>query len=278
MASEWVSSFPGFKSVQSLGKKAYAGVLRTGPVPRHIGFIMDGNRRYARRRNIELKEGHNAGFESMARTLETCYDCGVECATVFAFSVENFNRSAYEVEWLMELFKHKFSQIVEHGDMCEQYGIRVRVLGDIELLPNDVIKVLRRAEQITEKNTRAVLNVCFAYTARHDIRHSIQQTISQVVKGELDSTEISEQTLESNLYTGGLPPLELLIRTSGVHRLSDFLLWECHTSTCDIEIVDTLWPEFGVKDICWILLKWSFNRMYGRKLQGVEARDDLKGE
>ncbi|AOA65132.1 Cis-prenyltransferase [Komagataella phaffii CBS 7435] len=262
---DWMSTFPGYQQILENCTSLFASVVRTGPVPQHIGFIMDGNRRYARINQIEVKEGHNAGFESLARLLQVCYKCGVKSATIFAFSIENYKRNSFEVDWLMELAKMRFGQMIEKGDLCEKYGIKIRTLGDKSLLPRDVVECLEEAERTTANNSKAVLNVCFSYTSRHEITTTIVNILENVKKGLIEPGDITEDMITNNLYTGDQPPLDLLIRSSGVRRISDFLLWQCHQEHCDIEIIDTLWPEFGTMQMCLLLLKWSFNRTYGRK-------------
>lgn len=256
--ADWISSFPLTQHVTDFAKSQICKVISTGHVPKHVGFIMDGNRRYAKKRHIEMKEGHSAGFDSMAKILETCYDCGVQVATVFAFSIENFNRNPYEVQWLMKLGKAKFKQVVGNGELCEKYGIRIRVLGNLKLLPSDLRKVLQDAEEITKNNTRAILNVCWPYTSRDDMAHAVRKIVS---KG-YSSDEIDEDLITKNLYSAGVPKLDLLIRTSGVYRLSDFMLWECTDLDCEIEVIPVLWPEFTPARMAWILLKWGFARTY----------------
>lgn len=238
-------------------KKTIGGICRTGPVPRHVGVIMDGNRRYAKTHKIELKEGHNLGFDSMASILELLYESGVEQATVYAFSIENFKRLQFEVDWLMDLAKSKLQQMSQHGELCERYGIRIRVFGNKALLPLDVLQILEDTENATRKNTRAVLNVCIPYTSRDEMVHAIKS----VALSSLENLQmpIDESTVEHFLYTADLPPLDLLIRTSGTRRLSDFLLWQCVPLSCAVVFSEKLWPEFLPWDMTKILLTWSFN-------------------
>ncbi|KAG0674713.1 cis-prenyltransferase [Pichia californica] len=270
--TDWLASFPLTQRVMEMGKVQICKSLRTGPVPQHIGFIMDGNRTYAKIKHIELKEGHSAGFESMARILEVCYDCGVKCASVFAFSIENYKRSSYEIQWLMELAKTKFKQVVGNGEICEQFGIQIRILGDLDLVPDDVKQVLLQAQEITKHNTRAVLNVCWSYTSRDDMTHSIKEILHKVTKNQLKVKDIDEDCISKNLYTGDSPPLDLLIRTSGVYRLSDFMLWESSKEGCDIEILDVLWPQFNAMNMVWILIKWSFSKTYNVKNKNLNPK------
>ncbi|EMG47928.1 RER2 Dehydrodolichyl diphosphate synthase complex subunit RER2 [Candida maltosa Xu316] len=260
--SDWISTFPGYRQLLLTGKSILGKIISTGPVPQHVGIIMDGNRRYAKDHKIEIKEGHSLGFDTMASTLELLYESGVKSATVYAFSIENFKRSKYEVKWLMDLAKAKFTQINEHGLLCEEYGVKIRILGNKNLLPKDVLGILEETERITKNNSRAVLNVCFPYTSRDEITHSIKTVVDQTSKGV--KMDITEATLDSNLYTNEVPPLDLLVRTSGTFRLSDFLLWQTVSPDCAIVFVDKLWPAFTPWDMLKILINWGFNKyMYG---------------
>lgn len=253
--SEWISTFPGYVHVLTTVKKCFGRIIRSGPTPRHIGIIMDGNRRYAKSHKIEMKEGHNLGFELMANILELLYESGVESVTVYAFSIENFKRLKYEVEWLMELAKLKLQQLCQHGDLCEQYGIRIKILGNIALLPLDVKVVLRETEKMTEKNKRAVLNVCFPYTSRDEMTHAVKEVVSESTRRP--NLEIDERVVEDHLYTRESPPLDILVRTSGTYRLSDFLLWQCVPLSCSVVFVDKLWPDFTPWDMCKVLINWG---------------------
>ncbi|KAK7680072.1 hypothetical protein QCA50_016797 [Cerrena zonata] len=258
--NDWISTFPGYGKLLTQLKKVFGQIIKTGPTPKHVGLIMDGNRRYAKNHKIELKEGHNLGFESMASILELLYESGVESATVYAFSIENFKRSSYEVKWLMDLAKSKFRQISQHGELCEQYGIKIKILGNTRLLPTDVQKILFETEEITKNNTRAVLNVCFPYTARDEITHSVKSSVEDYLKNK--DYIIDETTIDNHLYTSNSPPLDLLVRTSGTYRLSDFLLWQAVSPECAIVFSDKLWPEFTPWDMAKILINWSFNHYW----------------
>lgn len=255
-------------------KKIAGGIIRTGPTPRHVGVIMDGNRRYAKNHKIELKEGHNLGFDSMANILELLYESGVECATVYAFSIENFKRLRHEVEWLMDLAKSKFQQISQQGELCEKYGIKIRVLGNVALLPQDVQQILAETERITKDNKRAVLNVCLPYTSRDEMAHSIKRIATLAKKDP--TVHIDENTIEDFLYTSESPPLDILVRTSGTYRLSDFLLWQAVPSSCAIMFSNKLWPDFTAWDMIKILLTWSFNMYWYGSGSGNANSSSLK--
>lgn len=242
----WIATFPLIQLCAMWLVTFLARVLSTSSLPRHVAFIMDGNRTYAKRRHWESKEGHSAGFDAMASVLETCYKSGVKTATVFGFSLENFKRPQKELNSLMELAKWKMEQVISNGDLCEKYGVRIKILGDMSYLRDDVVEVFKKTEEMTKHNKEAVLNVCWAYTSRHDITMGIRKAAS-------------ENSPHLKLSTDDDPPLDLVVRTSGVKRLSDFLLWETTSPNCTIEMIDTLWPEFTGFHMLWILFKWSYN-------------------
>ncbi|ODV80561.1 putative dehydrodolichyl diphosphate synthetase [Suhomyces tanzawaensis NRRL Y-17324] len=259
--SDWVSTFPGYRNVLTTAKKVFGRIIQTGPTPKHVGMIMDGNRRYAKSKKMEVKEGHNLGFESMANILELLYETGVKSVTVYAFSIENFSRLNYEVKALMDLATLKLEQISQNGDLCEQYGIKVRVLGDTSLLPQSVQDIIKKTTTITERNTRAVLNICFPYTSREEMTHLIKCVVADSVN-QGNTFLVDENSINQHLYTGDNPPVDLLLRTSGTYRLSDFLLWQCVSPDCSVVFIDKLWPEFRPWDMCAILLNWSFNKYW----------------
>lgn len=268
------NTIPGYSLTLEWIKNIFSRTIRvSNTVPKHVGFVMDGNRRYAIKKDIELKEGHEAGFASMSQVLELCYEAGVETATVFAFSIENFKRSSSEVDHLMRLAREKIRQIAENGEMAERYGIRVRVIGDLSLLPKDVLREVKHATELTKKNSRATLNICFPYTGREEILHSIKDVIAE----GYESKNINDALIEKHLYTGNLSPLDLLVRTSGVTRLSDFMLWQVSNKGVVIELSDCLWPEFGPMQMAWILTKFAFRKSFSdknHKLEDDEEEDD----
>ncbi|SCU80470.1 LAME_0B03312g1_1 [Lachancea meyersii CBS 8951] len=271
------NSFPGLPQVFNFFKNLFSHVLRTSNnVPQHIGLIMDGNRRWAKRKHVEIKEGHNAGFHSMSRALELCYEAGVSTATVFAFSIENFKRSAAEVDSLMNLARSGIRQVVQNGEMAEKFGVKIKVIGDRRLLPDDVLQEIETAEEITKNNTRAVLNICFPYTGRDELIHSIKANIDSMSSGQLEASDIDENQIDKYLYTAESPPVDLLIRTSGVTRLSDFLLWQASRRGVVIEFLDCLWPDFGSRQMAWILLKFAFNRSY--RASDLDFEEETDGD
>ena len=283
-----------------------------------------------------------------AQILEVCYKAGVKVVTIYAFSIENFKRSKYEVDALMDMAKVKLGQLAQHGDLLERYGARIRIVGQRDLLKADVLKAMDRAEEMTKNNGDAILNICCPYTSHDEITHAIRETVdeysnplqsqarpfseSHIVhnirarrlststlapaiakarshspSSNLSDTEdslsngttlnsgstpeesimtddelkqqpsqsfpdveaITPETLCEHLYTHGLPPLDLLVRTSGVERLSDFMLWQVHEKT-EVVFLKCLWPEFDLWTFLPVLLEWQWKRR--RELAAKEGR------
>eukprot|EP00057_Strongylocentrotus_purpuratus_P034643 XP_796039.3 PREDICTED: dehydrodolichyl diphosphate syntase complex subunit DHDDS [Strongylocentrotus purpuratus] len=219
-------------------------VLKCGPVPQHVAFIMDGNRRFAKKKSVQTLEGHSLGFEKLAETLQWCLDLGITEVTVYAFSIENFKRSRQEVDGLMELARKKFLRLLEEKDQIMKHGVCVQVIGDLNLLPRDVQEVVAEAMFISRNNTRATLNVCLAYTSRQEMANAVKEVALGVEEGILEPSDVSEELLEECLYTHRCKDPELLVRTSGEVRLSDFLLWQSGYSV--LSFVEVLWPEFSI--------------------------------
>lgn len=306
----------------------------------------------------------------MLQILEVCYRSGVKAVTIYAFSIENFKRSKFEVDALMEMARVKLSQMAQHGEILDRYGAKVRILGRLELLRPDVLAAVDRAVDMTKNNGDCVLNICFPYTSRDEITSAIRDTVaeysqplqsahsspsltrtpfsedhiaqnirSRTVNGKLDdsSTEgdsvsesstlgdddaqkpdqqnklyqsesalssaatlhlpdrptkdgttassgseppvfkspetITRQTLAEHLLTHDNPPLDLLVRTSGVERLSDFMLWQCHENT-EIAFLDILWPEFDLWQFLPVLLRWQRRVSKARKNPDAEGNYD----
>ncbi|BGP12183.1 hypothetical protein JCM10213_009333 [Rhodosporidiobolus nylandii] len=240
------------------------------PLPRHIAFIMDGNRRSARERSLPVRVGHEEGFEALKRVLSFLLKLKVPHVTVYAFSIENFNRTQEEVEALMGMARGRLVEICRHGALLHQHGVRIRVLGRRDLLPPDVQESCLEAERMTEGNTQGILNLCCPYASQEEMATAIKRTVERCEAGELDPSDITEQTLEANLYTSASPPLDILIRTSGVRRLSDFLLWQASERTT-LHFATPNWPDIGVADILPPLLAWQAERVAAIALSSVSA-------
>ncbi|KAK7887511.1 cis-prenyltransferase [Exophiala xenobiotica] len=389
---QWLLSSPPAEWAIHQLRTLLIGALRQGPMPKHVAFVMDGNRRYAKTHRIETVEGHNLGFEALAKILEVCYKSGVTHVTIYAFSIENFKRTKYEVDALMDMAKIKLKQLVQHGELLDRYGARIRILGQRELIKPDVLEVVDRAVEMTSRNGTCVLNVCFPYTSREEITTAIRETVeeysrpisSQHEQGRpspfreeriastirsqhqqqhdtntkptylqppeqhgmqspsssttslssyshsdqdhehdtssvststtlhhddnnttspppeftsMDSKEqqhahaaqqkpqpiypspelITPETLNSHMYTASDPPIDLLIRTSGVCRLSDFLLWQCHEDT-QIMFLDVLWPDFDLWSFLPVLWEWQWRTRKSQAAAASGTEDELAAE
>lgn len=222
-------------------------ILRSGQIPRHVAFIMDGNRRYANKQHVEKVQGHKKGFDKLAETLQWCLDLGIPEVTVYAFSIENFKRTKEEVDGLMELARQKFQRLLDEKEKLMEHGVCVRVIGNLGLIPEDIRRLIAEAMIITKNNNKAFLNVAFAYTSRDEITCAIKDILKGVNDSDLLSEDINEDLISKCLYTYNSPNPDLLIRTSGEVRLSDFLMWQVSNSC--IYFADVLWPEFSAWDL-----------------------------
>ncbi len=244
------SAVDGFKAAVADGlartvESALLVEVRQMPVPRHIAIIMDGNRRFAKAIGESPLRGHEAGRDTLESVLDWCLEIGVRHLTVYAFSTENFNRSPLEVKRLMDLFEENFLKMSEDARVHSN-GINVRAIGQIERLP----KRLRDAIAIAEARTRGYSNyfftVCVAYGGREEILRAIRAIAEDVKAGRLRSADIDEDVVGKYLYTKHLPDPDLILRTSGEERISNFLLWQLAYS--EFYFTDVYWPGFRKVD------------------------------
>lgn len=217
-------------------------------LPTHIAVIMDGNGRWAKKRLLNRVKGHEKGAEVVRMAVRTCREIGIRYLTLYAFSTENWQRPKAEVSALMALLK-KFL-VDETPEMLEN-RIRLNVIGQIDRLPADVQIEIHRAMHITGQNTDMCLNLALSYGGRSEIVHAIGKIAARVETGELKASDISEALLAQHLYTAGMPDPELLIRTSGEMRISNFLLWQI--AYCEIFFTQTLWPDFTKDELIGII-------------------------
>lgn len=238
------------------GKRLLIDILRTGPLPTHVSFIMDGNRRYAKGRKLPIKNGHEAGGETLFTLVCICKGLGIRCVSAYAFSIENFSRPREEVDTLMELFSNKLDEFAEKANDLKDplYGCSLRVVGDMSLLTEELKFKIRNVENKT-KGGEFVLYLCFPYTSRNDIMHAVTQSIHKYTNSDEDELTVKELT--NHMYFESYSnKVDLLIRTSGHMRLSDYNLWQVHEHST-IEFSDTLWPQFSFMQMYLILLRWS---------------------
>ncbi|KAJ3283682.1 hypothetical protein HDU79_008859 [Rhizoclosmatium sp. JEL0117] len=263
----------------SLAMSFLLNILRLGPVPKHVAFVMDGNRRFAKRKGVEVSRGHAEGADKLEETLDWCLKLGVKTVSVYAFSTENFARNKEkEVDPIMKLCTEKFEKFAANSDLVRKHGIAVRVHGRLNLLSQPVLKAASLATKMTVANTNATLNVLMPYTSREEIAYAIKTLVRGVEDGRLEVDDITEEVLEQCFWTGGLNargkeeeeegvmggPLDICVRTSGEVRFSDFMLWQA-SSTCQIHFLKVYWPDFTFWHMLPALLQYQASYSYLKK-------------
>jgi undecaprenyl diphosphate synthase len=208
-------------------------------IPRHIAIIMDGNGRWAQKQGLPRVKGHQAGVKSVREIVRVAGNLGVEVLTLYAFSTENWNRPALEVRALMTLLKTYLKDELEN---LQQNNVSLRCIGQTDKLPREVRTLAAEATAKTAANSGLILNLALNYGGRAEIVEAAKRVARKCVAGELDIDSITEDTFAAHLFTGGLPDPDLLIRTGGESRLSNFLLWQ--SSYAEIYVTDIYWPEF----------------------------------
>jgi undecaprenyl diphosphate synthase len=235
-----------------------------GRVPRHVAIIMDGNGRWAKERGLPRVAGHRAGTENIRRIIERFADHGVQYLTLYAFSTENWNRPQPEVQALIRLLGRFIKRELEN---FEKNNIRLRHLGHLESLPAGLQRQIRDAVERTKNNTRLTLNICFSYGGRDDILMAVQE----IIREEIPASEVTEEVIAAHLATGAIPDPDMVIRTAGDQRISNFLLWQC--AYAELYFIDTYWPDFGREDIDMALAEYGRRkRKFGSLLpEDIEA-------
>jgi undecaprenyl diphosphate synthase len=215
------------------------GLEEGAKVPRHVAIIMDGNGRWAKQRGLPRVAGHKAGAEAVRNAMQSAVDSGVEVLTLYAFSSENWRRSAEEIADLTGLMRFYLER--ELATLHKQ-GVRLKLIGDYSAFGPELVSRLERAVEHTAKNNRLTLVVALNYGSRSEIAAAVRALAGKAAAGSIEVSTIDEAAIEAELQTHGLPELDLLIRTSGELRLSNFLLWQAAYS--ELLFVDTLWPDF----------------------------------
>ncbi|MBV8538881.1 MAG: isoprenyl transferase [Alphaproteobacteria bacterium] len=216
----------------------------TGRPPAHVAIIMDGNGRWARARGLPRVAGHKRGADAVRRTIRAAAELGIRYLTLFGFSSENWKRPADEVNDLMGLLRHYLrAELAE----LHQNGVRIRIIGDRTRLAPDIVTLIENAETTTAANTGLTLIVALSYGARAEIAMAVRSLARRLAAGEIAASDIDEDAVAASLWTQGIPDPDLLIRSSGEKRLSNFLLWQ--SAYAELVFVDTLWPDFGKDDL-----------------------------
>lgn len=230
-----------------------------GSGPQHVAIIMDGNGRWAKARGLPRVAGHRRGADAVRRVVRGAGELGIPVLTLFAFSTENWTRPADEVADLMGLLRHYLRSEL---DELRKNGARLRVIGNRDGLAADIVRDIADAETMTVGNTRIDVNICINYGSRDEILRAARNLAQRVAAGEITASGIDQQSFERELLTAGLPDPDLLIRTSGEQRISNFLLWQCAYS--ELVFVDTLWPDFGKEHLEQAIVEFrKRERRYG---------------
>ena len=217
-------------------------IINMQALPEHVAIIMDGNRRWAKKNNLNTPQGHKEGAENLKRIAKFANKIGIKHLTVYAFSTENWKRSQEEVGAIMKLLKFYLLDFFNWSDE----NIKINVLGRIAELPKDLQDQIHKIEEKTKNNTGLVLNICFNYGGRDEIVTATKNIAQKVLDGELKIEDINEKLFSNYLYTANQPDPDLLIRTSGEERISNFLPWQISYS--EFVFTDKLWPEFNEQE------------------------------
>ena len=227
-------------------------------VPRHVAIIMDGNGRWAQAQGKERTYGHQEGAERVHDIMTAAVILGIEYLTLYTFSTENWNRPESEIAALMALLLKHLEE-----ELFMKKNARFRVIGDTQRLPKIVQEACEYLEERTKQNTGTCMVLALSYSSRWEITHAVQQIADKVQKGELQSEDISEESIQEHLATSFMPDPELMIRTGGEERLSNYLLWQCAYS--EFYFTDTFWPDFKEEDLCKAIVDYqSRQRRFGK--------------
>jgi tritrans,polycis-undecaprenyl-diphosphate synthase [geranylgeranyl-diphosphate specific] len=254
------------KAVSEMTYRAYEQRLLKevlqGPIPRHVAIIMDGNRRFATSFGLGASKGHAMGRDKLEEMLDWCLEVGIRVLTVYAFSTENLYRDSDEVDELMGLFEENFRQVGDDSRVHE-HRIRVRAIGNIDLLPDNVRKAIKYAEDRTASYEDYSFNLAVAYGGREEILNAIRLLAKDACDGKLEIDGIDEELFSQYLYTSDLPDPDLVLRTSGEERISNFLLWQLAYS--ELYFTDVYWPGFRKVDFLRSIRAYQMRkRRYGK--------------
>ena len=239
-------------------------LTRPPAVPRHVAIIMDGNGRWAARRGLPRSAGHKAGVDALRRAVKAAADFGIEYLTIYSFSSENWSRPAAEVSFLLDLLRRFIRQDVAE---LHRSGVKITVVGSRDDLEPGIVSLLDDAERLTKENSKLNLVVAFNYGSRQEISRAMSAIARKIESGEISTADISPDMISQNLDTAGIPDPDLLIRTGGEQRISNFLLWQC--AYTEFVFVDEFWPDFTSEIFARALGEF---RLRDRRFGGIEAQ------
>ena len=226
--------------------------LKKRKLPQHVAIIMDGNGRWAVRQRLRRPAGHRAAMDAIHAVVELCGELGIQALTLYTFSAENWKRPGWEINALMRLL---LEQLEKQTPELNENNVRLRVIGDIGGLPPRIVDKLNQSIDTLKDNTGLILNLALNYGSRQEIMSALRSIIAEFKEGKLDIDDIDEKVFSQYLYTSGLPDPDLLIRTGGELRISNFLLWQL--AYTEIYVSDILWPDFRKKDMLLALLSYQ---------------------
>ncbi|MBR1388727.1 MAG: isoprenyl transferase [Prevotella sp.] len=236
-------------------------------IPQHIAIIMDGNGRWATERGLDRTFGHKAGLDAVKKITAECARLGIKYLTLYTFSTENWNRPAYEIEALMGLVLGFIEM-----ELFTDNNVKFEMIGDIERLPESVQKKIHYMEDLTAKNDGMTMVVAMSYSSKQELVSATRRIAQEVKEGKLDADAIDEQTISDHLWTNKMPDPELLIRTGGELRISNYLLWQCAYS--EFYFCDTYWPDFNEEALHKAIIDYqSRQRRFGKTEAQVEAEE-----
>jgi undecaprenyl diphosphate synthase len=232
------------------------------PLPRHIAIIMDGNGRWARARGLPRVIGHRRGAEAVRRTVTAAGEIGLPYLTLFGFSSENWSRPSEEIDDLMGLLRHYLRREIAE---LHREGARLNVIGDLDRLAPDIVDLIDRAVRLTRDNSAVTLTIALSYGGRAEIVSAVRKIAREIAEARLAVEAIDEACFARHLFTADLPDPDLLIRTSGEQRISNFLLWQC--AYAEFVFTKTLWPDFAKSDLCQAIDEYcGRERRYGARV------------
>ncbi|MBB1575275.1 MAG: isoprenyl transferase [Flavobacteriaceae bacterium] len=237
-------------------------------LPKHVAIIMDGNGRWAKSQNKERTFGHKNAIKAVREAISACNEVGIPYLTLYTFSTENWNRPTEEVDTLMNLLS---STLLQEAEEIFSKGIRIRAIGDLEALPEDVRNQLYNIMELTKNNTKGNLTLALSYGSQKEILNAVKELCKKVKNGDIDENDIDEKLFEQHLYTKEIPPVDLLIRTSGEVRVSNFLLWQI--AYAEMQFIDVLWPDFTKETFFQCILDYQTKeRRFGKISEQLENK------
>jgi undecaprenyl diphosphate synthase len=229
-------------------------------IPNHIAIIMDGNGRWARKRGLRREKGHEAGKKSVKKIIESCIELGIKYLTLYAFSTENWNRPKIEIDFLMQLL---FLSLNDEFDNLNKNNIKFDTIGNLKRLPKKISNYLEKVKLETNGNSKLTLTLALSYGSRYELVDALKEISLKVKNNIISSKNIDESVINNHLYTRNLPDVDLLIRTSGEKRISNFLLWQIAYS--ELYFTEKLWPDFEKKDFYKALISYqNRERRFGK--------------